>query len=140
QSETPLPAGVVTIYSQDDEAPQVAGQDQIPLTPPAADFSVTQGQSNLLQGTRRVLDRKTVPDPAALNRTKVVTQVEVVVTNRGTNAAQVFVREGVEGYGRGWAVTESTHAHQKLGDRMMEFRLAVPGNESVKLVYTVEIR
>jgi hypothetical protein len=140
QSESPLPAGMVTIYSQEDEVPQVVGQDQIPLTPPGADFSVTQGRSNLLQGTRRVVDRKTVPDPSAFNRTKLVTQVEIRITNRGPSPATAFVREGVEGYGREWTVTESTHPHQKLGDRMMEFRLQVPANASVSLVYTVESR
>jgi hypothetical protein len=140
QSESPLPAGLVTIYSQDGEVPQVAGQDNIPLTPAAADFSVTQGRSNLLQGTRRVLDRKTVPDPSAFNRTKLVTQVEITITNRGPSPATAFVREAVEGYGREWTVTESTHPNQKLGDRMMEFRLPVPANASVKLAYTVESR
>jgi hypothetical protein len=140
QSESPLPAGLVTIYSQEDEVPQVVGQDQIPLTPAGADFSVTQGRSNLLQGTRLVVDRKTMPDPSAYNRTKLVTQVEVVITNRGPSPATAFVREAVEGYGREWTVTESTHPHQKLGDRMMEFRLPVPANASVSLVYTVESR
>ena len=140
QSESLLPAGMVTIYSQEDEVPQVVGQDQIPLTPLGADFSVTQGRSNLLQGTRRVVDRKTVPDPSAFNRTKLVTQVETRITNRGPSPATAFVREGVEGYGREWTVTESTHPHQKLGDRMMEFRLQVPANASVSLVYTVESR
>jgi hypothetical protein len=48
------------------------------------------------------------------------------------------VREAVEGYGREWTVTESTHPQQKLGDSRMEFRLPVPGNGNVKLVYTVE--
>lgn len=140
QSESPLPAGMVTIYSQEDEVPQVAGQDQIPLTAAGADFSVTQGRSNLLQGTRRVVDRKTVPDPSAFNRTKLVTQVETRITNRGPSPATAFVREAVEGYGREWTVSESTHPHQKLGDRMMEFRLQVPANASVSLVYTVESR
>jgi hypothetical protein len=138
QSESPLPAGLVTIYSQEDEIPQVVGQDQIPLTPAGADFSVTQGRSNLLQGTRGVVDRKTMPDPSAFNHTKLITQVEVVITNRGPSPSTAFVREAVEGYGREWTVTESTHPHQRLGDRLMEFRLPVPANASVSLVYTVE--
>ena len=139
-SKSPLPAGMVTIYSQDEEIPQVVGQDQIPLTPVGADFSVTQGRSNLMQGSRRVVDRRTLPDPSAPNRTKLVTQVETVITNRSAKPATAFVREGVEGYGREWTVTESTHTYQKLGDHMMEFRLSVPANDSVRLVYTVESR
>lgn len=99
-----------------------------------------EARSNLLQGTRRVVDHKTVPDPSAFNRTKLVTQVEIRITNRGSSPTTAFVREGVEGYGREWTVTESTHPHQELGDRMMEFRLEVPANASVGLVYTVESR
>jgi len=79
-----------------------------------------------------------MPDPSAFNHTRLVTQVEVVITNRGPSPATAFVREAVEGYGREWTVTESTHPHQRLGDRMMEFRLPVPANASVSLVYTVE--
>jgi len=140
QSESPLPAGLVTIYSQDGEVPQVVGQDQIPLTPAGADFSVTQGRSNTLQGTRRVVNRKTVPDSSAFNREKLITQVEIVITNRGHSPATAFVREAVEGYGHEWTVTESTHPHKRLGDLMMEFRLSVPANASVSLAYTVESR
>lgn len=138
--KSPLPGGVVTIYSQDDGIPQVVGQDEIPLTPVAGDFSLTQGRSNLLQGTRRVVDRKTVPDPSAPNGNKLVTQVETVITNHGARAVTALVREAVETYGREWTVIESTHPHQKLGARMMEFRLPVPANASVSLVYTVESR
>ena len=138
QTASPLPAGQVTIYTQEDGIPQVVGQDQIPLTPATADFSVTQGRSNQLQGTRRVLDRRNLPDPSALNRQKLVTQVEVVIVNHGPSPTTAFVREAVEGYGREWTVTESTHPQQKLGDSRMEFRLPVPGNGNVKLVYTVE--
>jgi hypothetical protein len=139
-SKAPLPAGLVTSYSLDNEVPQIVGQDQIPLTPVGADFSITQGRSNLIRGTRRVIDRKTVSDASAINRTKLVTQVEIVVVNGGPKPAPAFIREAIEGYGREWSVTESTHPHQKLGDRMIEFQFSVPANASISLVYTVESR
>lgn len=136
-----LPAGTVTIYSQDGGVAQVVGQDRIPITPVGADFSVTQGRSNVLQGTRRVIDRREVPDPAARNHMKLVTKVEVVIGNRGSDAAKAFVREGVENWGYGeWTVTESSHPQNKLGDRMMEFPVQAPAKGSVKVEYTVEVR
>ena len=142
-SGAPLPSGTVTVYSQEGEAPQVVGQDRIPLTPVAADFSVTQGRSNLLQGTRRVLERHEEPDPLPRNprHNKLITRVEVVISNRGATPSTAFVREGVEAWGNGdWTVPQSSHPQQKLGDRMMEFKLPVPAKGSVKLEYTVEIR
>jgi len=136
-----LPAGIVTVYSQDGGLAQVVGQDRIPITPVGADFSVTQGRSNVLQGTRKVIDRREEPDPAERNHTRLVTRVEVVISNRGADAAPAFVREGVENWGYGeWTVSEATHPQQKLGDRMMEFRVQVPAKGSVKIDYTVEVR
>jgi hypothetical protein len=136
-----LPAGVVTMYSQDGGIPQVVGQDRIPITPAGADFSVTQGRSNILQGTRRVVERRELTDPTARNHMKLSTVVEVVITNRGGDPATAFVREGIENWGYGdWTVTETSHPHQKLGDRMMEFRVPVPPKGAVKVAYTVEIR
>ena len=82
-----------------------------------------------------------MPDATARSREKLVTRVEVVITNRGTLSSTAYVREGVESWHNGeWTVTQSSHAHQKLGDRIMEFKLNVPAKDSVKLEYTVEIR
>ncbi len=139
---SPLPAGMVTVYSQEGEVLQVVGQDRIPLTPMGADFSVTQGRSNVLQGTRRIVERREDPDPLPRNarHNKLVTRVEVVISNRGAVPSTAFVREGVEEFGnRDWTVTQSSHPHQKLGDRMLEFKLPVPPKGDVKLEYTIEI-
>jgi hypothetical protein len=138
-SESPFPAGTVTVYSQDGEVSQTVGQDLIPLTPVGADFSVSQGHSNVLQGTRRVVDRRNLPEPSAPGQSKLVTEVEVVVSNRGPAASTAWVREGVESWGHGqWTVTRSSHPHEKLGDHELEFKLSVPPRGSVKVEYTVE--
>ena len=140
-SPSPLPAGTVTIYTPDGDTPQVVGQDRILLTPVGADFSVSQGRSTVLQGTRRVLDRREVPEPYAANGRKLVTSVEVVISNRSPVASTAFVREGVESWGDGeWTVTHRSHPQQKLGDHEMEFKLSVPPAGSVKVEYTVETR
>jgi len=140
-SPSPLPAGTVTVYTMDGEVSQVVGQDGIPLTPVAADFSVSQGRSTVLQGTRRVIERGEAPDPTARNQRKLVTKVEVIISNRGFVASTAFVREGVENWGAGqWTVTQSSHPQRKLGDHEMEFRLSVPPAGSVTVEYTVETR
>jgi hypothetical protein len=138
-TNAPLPAGTVTVYSTESGIPSVVGQDRIPLTPPGADFSVTQGRSNLLQGTRRVLDRHSVPDATSRRRERLVTTVEITLSNRGTAATPAFVREGIESFYSGdWTVTQSSHPNRKLGDRMLEFRVDVPAKGEVKISYTVE--
>lgn len=137
----PLPSGTVTIYSDDDEFPQIVGQDRIPLVPPGAAFSVTQGRSNTLQGTRRILDRRELSDPTARHGSKIIAQIEIILHNRGPAEETAFVREGIEHFSTGeWKLTESTHPAQRLSDRMLEFRLAVPPKQSLRLAYTVELR
>ncbi len=64
-----------------------------------------------------------------------------MISNRGDIPSTAFVREGVEEWGnRNWTAAQSCHAHQKLGDRMLEFKLPVPAKRSVTLEYTIEIR
>ena len=88
-----------------------------------------------------MVDRREVPDSTARNHQKLITQVEVAISNRSSDAATAFVREGVENWGYGeWTVTETSHPQKKLGERMMEFRVAVPAKGSVKVAYTVEVR
>lgn len=129
----------MTIYSPEGGVPQVVGQDRIPLIPPGSDFSVSMGRSNTLQGTRRIIERRQAPDVE--NRFKLVTRVEVTITNHGSEPSAAVVREGVENFGKGdWMITESSHPWQKLGERGVEFKLPVPANSSAKLQYVVEIR
>jgi hypothetical protein len=84
-----------------------------------------------------VVERVQVSEPE--NRYKLVTRVEVVIENRGTETETAFVREGVEHFGKGdWTVTQSSHGSKRLGERSMEFKLAVPAKDRVRLTYTVE--
>jgi hypothetical protein len=136
-TSSPFPAGTVTIYSPEGEGAQVVGQDRIPLTPPGADLSITQGRSNHLQGTRRVVERAQTQDSD--HRYKLVTRVEVVIENRGPETEIAFVREGVEHFGQGdWTVTQSSHSAKRLGERSVEFNLTVPPKGRATLTYTVE--
>ncbi len=135
-SSSTMPEGVVSIYSQDGEVPQIVGQDRIPLTAAGGDFSVTQGRSSVLQGTRRIVERRETTDSSGR---KLLTRIEVVITNRGDVDTTAFVREGIEQWRNGsWSVTESTHEHDRLGDQMIEFQVPAPGNGSVMVRYTLE--
>ncbi|HEX8336418.1 MAG TPA: hypothetical protein VF621_06785, partial [Pyrinomonadaceae bacterium] len=117
-TEAPMPAGQVTIYARTAGVAQVVGQDRIPLTPPGGEFSVAQGRSSTLFGTRRVLERRQVEYRSEENNTryKIITRVEVVLTNRGGLDAEAFVREGVEPHGDNrWEVLEPSAPAERLG-------------------------
>ncbi|HEX8291213.1 MAG TPA: hypothetical protein VF570_05640 [Pyrinomonadaceae bacterium] len=142
-TEASMPAGQVTVYARTAGIAQVVGQDRIPLTPPGGEFSVTQGRSATLFGTRRILERRQVEyrTGGGDSRHKIVTKVEVVLTNRGALEAEAFVREGVEPYGDNqWAVTEPAAQAERLAANTFQMRVRVPAGGQATVTYTVETK
>ncbi|HEX8188785.1 MAG TPA: hypothetical protein VF586_10560 [Pyrinomonadaceae bacterium] len=139
----PMPAGQVTIYARTGPVAQVVGQDRIPLTPPGGEFSVAQGRSSTLFGTRRVLERRQVEYRSEENNTryKLVTRVEVVLTNRGPVEAEAFVREGVEPHADNrWTILESSAPAERLAANTFQMRVRVPAGGRTTVTYAVETR
>ncbi|MET0647395.1 MAG: hypothetical protein ABW208_12290 [Pyrinomonadaceae bacterium] len=139
----PMPAGQVTIYARTAGIAQVVGQDRIPLTPPDGEFSVSQGRSSTLFGTRRVLERRQVEYKTEDNDTryKIVTKVEVVLTNRGALEAEAFVREGVESHGDNqWTLIEPSSPAERLAANTFQMRVRVPAGGKTTVTYTVETK
>jgi hypothetical protein len=138
-----MPAGDVTIYARQGELTQVVGQDRIALTPPDNEFSVTQGRSATLFGTRRIVERRQVEyrAPNGDTRTKLITSIEVVITNRGRGATEAFVREGIEGFADNqWTILESSVPGERLGASGAQFKLQVPAGGKTTLTYMVETK
>jgi len=140
-ASAPMAAGLVTIYQRTGQLSQIVGQDRISFTPQNAEFSVTQGRSATLFGTRRVLERRAINYRDKDNNTqdKLVTKVEVVLINRGAQPAEAFVREGIERYDDNqWKIVESTVPGERLGANTVQFKVSVPANGRTTVVYTVE--
>ncbi len=143
-TESSMPAGQVTIYAREGGAhAQVVGQDRIPLTPPGGEFSVAQGRSSTLFGTRRVLERRQVEYRSQDGniRYKLITRVEVVLTNRGPLAAEAFVREGIEPHADNqWTVLESSAPTERLAANSLQIKVQVPARGQTTVTYTVETK
>lgn len=140
-ASSPMPAGLVTIYQRTGTVAQIVGQDRIAFTPQNSEFTVTQGRSATLFGTRRVLERRVVnyKDQNNNNQDKLVTRVEVVLINRGSLPAEAFVREGVERYDDNqWKIVESTTPGETLGANTVQFKVDVPAGGKTTIIYTVE--
>jgi len=138
---SPMPAGLVTIYQRTGTLAQVVGQDRISFTPQNAEFSVTQGRSATLFGTRRILERRVInyKDKNDNSHDKLVTRVEVVLTNRGKQPSEAMVREGIERYDDNqWKIVESTTPSEQLGANTVQFKVTVPAGGKLTIVYTVE--
>jgi hypothetical protein len=138
-----LPAGQVTVYAREDGPPQVVGQDRIPITPPGAEFTVSQGRSATLFGTRRILDRRAEEyrTEQGNTRTRLITRVEVVISNRGPRAAEALVREEIEPHGENeWRIVESSAPVDRLSANTLQARLQVPAGGEVAFTYTVETK
>lgn len=142
-TEVPMPAGQVTIYARTAAVAQVVGQDRIPLTPPGGEFSVTQGRSSTLFGTRRVLERRQIEYRSQENNTryKIITKIEVVLTNRGALDTEAFVREGVEPFGDNqWTVIEPSAPAERLAANTFQMKVRVPAGGKTTVTYTVETK
>ena len=140
-ASSPMAAGLVTIYQRTGTLNQIVGQDRISFTPQNGEFSVTQGRSATVFGTRRVLDRRVVDyrDKDGNSRDKLVTRIEVVLTNRGTRPAEAFVREGIERYDDNqWKIVESTTPSEPLGTNTVQFKVEVPAGGKTTIMYVVE--
>ena len=142
-AEAPMPAGQVTIYARTGDLPQIVGQDQIALTPTNAEFTVTQGRSATLFGTRRILERRQVPYKRddGNTREKLVTRVEVVLANRGGLPVEAYVREGIESHAENqWTISASSSPSEQLGANTAQFKVQVPAGGKTTVSYTVETR
>jgi hypothetical protein len=142
-TENSMPAGQLTIYARDGGLAQIVGQDRVPLTPPGGEFSVTQGRSSTIFGTRRILERRQVEykNQDGDTREKLITKVEVVISNRGARAAEAFVREGVEPFAENqWTILESSRPTEKLAADNFQMKVEVPAGGKTVVTYTVETR
>lgn len=140
-TSSPMSAGLVTIYQRTGALSQIVGQDRISFTPQNAEFSVTQGRSATLFGTRRVLERRVVNyrDAQDQSHDKLVTRVEVVLSNRGSQPAEAFVREGIERYDDNqWKIIESSSPSETLAANTVQFKVNIPANGKTTVTYTVE--
>lgn len=138
-----MPAGQVTIYAPDGSVVQIVGQDRIPLTPPGGEFSITQGRSATLFGTRRVLERRQIEykNQEGNSRYKLITRIEVVLTNRGARASEAFVREGLEPFAENqWTILESSHPTERLAANSIQIKTQVPAGGKTTVTYTVETK
>lgn len=138
----PMAAGLVTIYQREASLSQIVGQDRVGFIPQNGEFSVSQGLSATIFGTRRVLERRDVTyfsKENNKNRDRLVTRVEVVLSNRGSQPADAFVREGIErAHDNQWKIVESTAPNERLGANTVQFKVTVPAGAKVTIVYTVE--
>ncbi len=140
-ASSPLAAGLVTIYQRTGTLAQIVGQDRISFTPQNAEFSVTQGRSATLFGTRRILERRVInyKDTNNNSHAKLVTRVEVILSNRGKLSAEAMVREGIERYDDNqWKIVESSTQSEPLGANTVQFKVQVPAGGKTTILYTVE--
>ena len=142
-TEASMPAGQVNIYARDGAIAQVVGQDRIPLTPPGGEFSVTQGRSATVFGTRRILERRSTSykDASDDSRDKLTTKVEVVLINRGSRAVEALVREGIEPVNENrWTILESSSPVERLSANTFQIKVQVPAGGKTTVSYTVETK
>jgi hypothetical protein len=128
----PLPKGRVRVYKADTGgSQQFIGEDWIDHTPKDERVKIKMGEAFDVVGERTQRDfRKTGP------RTWEV-EWEIALRNHKQDAQTVTVIEPVPG---DWQVLQSSHPTEKIEAHTLRFRVDVPKEDAVKLVYRVRVR
>jgi hypothetical protein len=138
-----MPAGQVSIYAQSGGLVQLVGQDRVVLTPLNGEFTVSQGRSNTLFGTRKIVERTSTyyRNTDGDSRQKLTTKIEIVLTNKGKLDAEAFVRESVEPFSDNrWTILESSAQVEKLSENAFQMKVTVPAGGQTTVTYIVETK
>ena len=128
----PLPKGRVRVYKADTAgSQQFVGEDWIDHTPKDEQVKIKMGEAFDVVGERTQRDfRKTGP------RTWEV-EWEIALRNHKKEPQTVTVIEPVPG---DWQVLQASHPTEKIEAHTLRFRIDVPKEDAVKLVYRVRVR
>jgi len=128
----PLPKGRVRVYKADTGgSQQFVGEDWIDHTPKDERIKIKMGEAFDVVGERTQRDfRKIGP------RTWEV-EWEISLRNHKKDAQTVTVIEPVPG---DWQVLQASHPTEKIEAHTLRFRVDVPKEDAVKLVYRVRVR
>jgi len=128
----PLPKGRVRVYKADaGGSQQFVGEDWIDHTPKDEQVKIKMGEAFDVVGERTQRDfRKTGA------RTWEV-EWEISLRNHKNEAQTITVIEPVPG---DWQVLNASHPTEKIEAHTLRFRVDVPKEDAVKLVYRVRVR
>ena len=132
----------MTVYARSGDLAQIVGQDRITLTPQNLEFTVSQGRSSTLLGSRKIAERREDSyDAPGGRRDKLTTTVEITLTNRGPRPADAWIRDGVEPFADNrWTVLSSSSPAERLGANTVQFKVEVPAGGKTTVTYTVETK
>jgi len=124
-----LPAGTVRVFVKTaDGSSQFTGEDAIQHTPRDEEISLKTGEAFDLVCERRQLDYKQVTNQMS------ETEWEITLKNRKETDAVITASEQLYG---NWKVISHTHTYEKKSAFSIEFKVAVPAGEEVKVQYRV---
>ncbi len=127
----PLPKGIVRVYKEDSEGMlQFVGEDKIDHTPKDEKVRVYLGNAFDIVGERTVTAHRKISD-----RTTQET-ISIKLRNHKDEDCEIVVVEHPYG---DWIVTSSNYDYQKESSRKLVFKIPVPKDEEVELVYTVRM-
>jgi hypothetical protein len=78
---------------------------------------------------------------AQSTRDQLTTRIEIALQNKGTLAADAWVRDGIEPFGANeWSIAESSVPYEQLGANTVQFKIKVPAGGKATITYTVVTR
>jgi hypothetical protein len=127
----PLPAGVIRIYTADNQgSQQFIGEDRIAHTPRDEEIRLRAGEAFDIVAERTQTDFKQITS------NMFETEWTVAVRNRKDEDITVKVQETAHG---NWEIRESTHKHVKVDANNFRFDVAVGKGKEVIVKYKIRL-
>lgn len=132
-----MPKGVVRVYKRDSQGnAQFIGEDNIDHTPKNEKVRLKLGESFDVTANKKQTDFKRLPNEAK-NINVFETAFEIELKNAKKEATTVTVKEPIPG---DWKIINSSHTYTKATSNTAVWKINVPAEGSVKLVYRAQVR
>lgn len=133
----PLPRGIIRVYKKDSQDnAQFVGEDRIDHTPKNETVRLKLGEAFDITADRKQTAFRKLAGTSRYNYV-FESSWEIVLKNAKSEAVTVTVREPMPG---DWTMVSESHPHTKAASGTAEWKVSVPAEDKVTLVYQVRVR
>jgi hypothetical protein len=130
--ERVLPAGVLRLYAQENDAPLFFGEISLPYTPSGQTVRLTTGRAFEINAERRQI----MYNRSGLPKGVIESGHEFIIRSAKTKAVTVTVSEHIPG---DWRMLSESHTHKKSRSNLAVWRIDVPAAGEAKSTYSIRI-
>jgi len=126
----PLPAGIIRVYKEENGSLQFIGEDRIRHTPKDEEIRFKVGEAFDVVAERIQTDYREITSKLRES------EWEITIKNHKEKDVTVGIIEPLLG---NWQIIKSSHPYQKVDAFTVRFKVNVPRNQEIKVIYRVRV-